>query len=163
MGLLVLVLTAAFLGSAGVLVGPSLQGVLAAGQRLLVRDTAHGATQAPPAPGGGPTPLPWAAGGPALSRDELDVVLSYADSLRPDDPLVEVRPGVSAKRSNVEGVRLGGRTVYYDLSAHQSFGPLRAGKATPADVVVLARQGQGDFELVVYALKRGVPAGGPGG
>ena len=80
-------------------------------------------------------------------------MLAYADGLRPDDPLVEVRPGVWAKQSNVAGVRLEGRTVYYDLLGHQSFGPWRRGQVGEADVVVVARAGAEPARVVVYALK----------
>ena len=72
---------------------------------------------------------------------------------QPDDPLVEVRPGVRAKRSNVEGVRLDGRVVYYDVVGHQSFGPVARGRVREQDVIVLAREGEAPFEVVIYALK----------
>jgi hypothetical protein len=151
--LVLLVLAAAFLVSAGAVLAPSLSGAAAAGRRLLAREAVPGPERASPAPSGA-APAGGAPGSLALSREDLAVVLSYVDSLRPDDGVVEARPGVSAKRSNVEGVRLGGRTVHYDLVGHQSFGPLRAGKVTQADVVVLAREGQGDFKVVIYALER---------
>jgi hypothetical protein len=105
-----------------------------------------------------------AAGGPVVTRTapagaapltaaERARVLAYADGLRPDDPLVEVRPGVWAKRSNVAGVPLDGRTVYYDLAGHQSFGPWRRGQVGEDDVVVLAREGPESARIVLYALK----------
>jgi hypothetical protein len=96
---------------------------------------------------------PAVAAAAPLTAAERTRVLAYADGLRPDDALVEVRPGVQAKRSNVDGVRLDGRTVYYDLAGHQSFGPWRRGQVGEADVVLLAREGPESARIVVYALK----------
>ena len=90
---------------------------------------------------------------PTLTRSDLETVASYAGQMRADDTLVQVRPGVFAKRSNVEGVQLGGRTVYYDILPHQSFGPLRSGKVAESQVNVLTRETSGDFLLLVYTLK----------
>ena len=90
---------------------------------------------------------------PALTQSDLEVVASYAGQMRADDTLVQVRPGVFAKRSNVEGVQVGGRTVYYDILPHQSFGPLRSGKVAESQINVLARETSGDFLLLVYTLK----------
>jgi hypothetical protein len=150
---------------------PRRPGAETAGLRLLVLATivvsvavflapAGASLVAPGAPGsraaGGPAVTRTApAGGAAapLTAAERARVLAYADGLRPDDPLVEVRPGVWAKQSNVAGVRLDGRTVYYDLLGHQSFGPWRRGQVGEADVVVLARAGPEPVRIVVYAPK----------
>jgi hypothetical protein len=90
---------------------------------------------------------------PAWTAPDTAEVLSYADGMRPDDALVQVRPGVFAKRSNAQGLRVAGRTVYYDIYPHQSFGPLRTGKVTERDVTVLARSVEGDALVLIYALK----------
>ncbi|HET7769006.1 MAG TPA: hypothetical protein VFN74_09530 [Chloroflexota bacterium] len=88
-----------------------------------------------------------------LSPDQLEHVLSYARAMQPDDELVQVRPGVFAKRSNVHGVTIDGRTYFYDVAAHQSFGPLRAGTLTESQVTVLAREAQPNFLILVYTRK----------
>jgi len=88
-----------------------------------------------------------------ISRGDLDTVLSFAQQMRADDTLVQVRAGVFAKRSNVQGVEIGGRTVYYDILPHQSYGPLRAGRVTESDVNMLARETTGDSQIVVYSLR----------
>lgn len=80
-------------------------------------------------------------------------MLSYARGLRPDDPLVEVRPGVFAKRSNREGIVLNGRTVYYDVIPDQSFGPLRTGRLAAADVTLLARIDAGRALVLLYTQR----------
>ena len=90
---------------------------------------------------------------PDLSPADLDTVLSYARGMQPDDTLVQVRPGIFAKRSNVHGVELAGRTVYYDIAPHQSFGPLRSGKLTESDVTILGREAQSGFLILVYARR----------
>jgi len=80
-------------------------------------------------------------------------VLGYAGAFQPDDALVDVRTGVQAKRSNVEGVRLAGRTVYYDVLGHQSYGPLGRGRVSEDGIHVLARDGSGPFQVVIYTLR----------
>ncbi len=88
-----------------------------------------------------------------LTREEQARVLGYAGAFQTDDALVEVRPGVQAKRSNVEGVRLGGRTVYYDILGHQSYGPLGRGHVGEDGVVLLERSASGPFRVVIYTLR----------
>ena len=103
-------------------------------------------------------PAPLATGPPApLTAAEQARVLGYAGAFQPDDALVDVRSGVQAKRSNVEGVRLGTRTVYYDVLGHQSYGPLGRGRVTADGVDVLARDGSGPFQVVVYTLREPPP------
>ncbi len=89
----------------------------------------------------------------ALPPDQIETILSYAAGMRADDSLVEVRPGVFAKRSNVEGIRLGGRTIYYDLVPDQSFGPLRSGKLRESEVTILAREQRGPVLVLIYTRR----------
>ena len=88
-----------------------------------------------------------------LTPGQLERVLTYARTMQPDDELVQVRPGVFAKRSNVHGVTIDGRTYYYDVAAHQSFGPLRAGTLAESQVQVIAREAQPNFLVLVYTQK----------
>ncbi len=113
---------------------------------LLSRLSSPGAVQ----PAGAPSAR---AALPAWSAADTAQVLSYVDGIRPDDALVQVRPGVFAKRSNAEGLSIAGRTVYYDVFPHQSFGPLRTGETTERDITVLAREVDGDTLVLIYALK----------
>jgi hypothetical protein len=96
---------------------------------------------------------PRTASGPGLSPDNLETVLSYARSMRPDDDLVQVRPGVFAKRSNVEGVEVGGTRAYYDIASHQSFDPLSTGKLAESQISVIGREAQNGFLILVYTRK----------
>lgn len=98
------------------------------------------------------TPSAVAAQAP-LDPAGLERVLTYARSMQPDDALVQVRPGVFAKRSNVEGIDVGGVTVYYDIASHQSFGPLRSGKLRESDVTILGREATNGFLILVYTKK----------
>ena len=88
-----------------------------------------------------------------LSPDQLDYILSYARAMQPDDALVQVRPGVFAKFSNVHGVTLNGTTYYYDIASHQSFGPLRSGTLAESQVNLIARESQPNFLLLIYTRK----------
>jgi hypothetical protein len=121
---------------------------------LLSRISVSGAAQTSAA-GTGPSagPVAPAPAVPAWSAQHTSEVLSYVDGMRPDDSLVQVRPSVFAKRSNVQGLAVAGRTVYYDVFPHQSFGPLRTGKATERDVNVLAREADGNTLVLIYTLK----------
>ncbi len=88
-----------------------------------------------------------------LTPAEIDTVVAYARTMQPDDALVQVRPGVFAKRSNVNGIPLRGATVYYDVLPHQSFGPLRSGQVTEQQVNVISRQAESGSMVVVYTKK----------
>lgn len=90
---------------------------------------------------------------PQLSPSDVEHVLAYARSMQPDDSLIQVRPGVFAKRSNVEGVDVGGIRVYYDIASHQSFGPLRSGTLKESDVDVIGREAQNGFLILVYVKR----------
>jgi hypothetical protein len=140
----------AFLASAGVFLAP---GITRSFQRATPVPAAIGDAAPSPAPLGGTGLAGAGATWAPLTAEDRARVLGYAGALQPDDPLVEVRPGVQAKRSNVEGVRLDGRTVYYDVVGHQSFGPVARGRVREQDVVVLAREGEAPFQVVIYALK----------
>jgi hypothetical protein len=130
--LLFLTAFVAFLISAGALVAPQVTGVF--------HHFSAPPTQSAPAAS-------------ALSAGDLQAVLSYAQQMRAEDTLVQVRPGVFAKRSNVEGVAVGGRTIYYDLVPDQSYGPLRTGRVDESQVDVLGRYNGGNTLVVVYALR----------
>jgi hypothetical protein len=124
---------AAALLTVGALVGPS----------ALPRLGAGGLTRPAPAVPSG-----------LIAPAEIDAVLAYVDGMQPGDELVLMRPGVFAKRSNVEGVRLGGRTVYYDVYPHQSFGPLHTGRWSDADVSILARLPANGTLVLIYTPNR---------
>jgi hypothetical protein len=94
-----------------------------------------------------------AVAAPKLTPAEIETVVSYARAMRADDALVQVRPGVFAKRSSVHGVPVNGATVYYDILPHQSYGPLRSGELTEQQINVISREAQNGFMVVVYTKK----------
>jgi hypothetical protein len=53
----------------------------------------------------------------------------------------------------VNGVTIDGRTLYYDIVPHQSFGPLRRGDVSESDVVILARQPAASGLILIYVRK----------
>lgn len=133
--------TAVFVASAAALVVPSLARAVWAPATLAGVVSPATATSA-------------ASAAPTLTAAGVERVLAYARSVRPDDSLVQVRPGVFAKRSNVYGVEVGGRTVYYDIQPHQSFGPLRSGALAESDVIILARATIDSTQILIYVPKR---------
>ncbi len=140
---LISVTTIAFLASAAVFIAP---GVATLWERTWVpTTTAHSASLRQTAPS--------ITADTALTDTERSMLLSYVDTFRPEDALIEVRPGVQAKRSNVHGISLEDRTVYYDIAGHQSFGPLASGKVRESQVQVLWRLDDGPFRVLFYSLK----------
>lgn len=140
---LISVTTIAFLASAAVFIAP---GLVTLWERTWVpASTAHSAPSLQMAPA--------VNAQTALTDTERTTLLSYVETLRPDDALIEVRSGVQAKRSNVHGIRLQDRTVYYDIAGHQSFGPLATGKVRESQVQILWRLDDGPFRVLFYSLK----------
>lgn len=68
------------------------------------------------------------------------------------DPLVEVRPGLSARASNLRGFQLDGETYYYYVEGTANFDPLSRGAVSQSDVEVLARDTSGPLTVVIYRL-----------
>jgi hypothetical protein len=84
--------------------------------------------------------------------DPVEVVLSYASQMRADDGLVEVRPGVWAKSSNVYGVSVGGTAFYYQIGGHASFDPVSLGRITPDQAQVVRILEQPGFTIAIYLI-----------
>lgn len=69
-----------------------------------------------------------------------------------DDPLIEVRPGLSVRESNLRGFKLGDSAYFYYLEGATNFDPLSRGAVSPADVEVLLRDESGPQTLVIYRI-----------
>lgn len=81
-----------------------------------------------------------------------NVVLSFANTWDPKaDPLVKVKDGVMAKRSNVEGVMVGDVRYYYRTINSFSFDPVSLDKAKRYEIVSVVDEGT-DWETIVYRL-----------
>jgi len=145
--LLLLVGTALFMVAAAVLLVPQIAGTFQAIVHPATSTTGVPATSTAGSPSdAAPVVAP-------LSRADIESVLTYARAMQADDQLVQVRSGVFAKRSNVQGVPVHGATVYYDVLPHQSYGPLRSGRVTESQVNIVSREASDGFMVLVYTLK----------
>jgi hypothetical protein len=69
-----------------------------------------------------------------------------------DDPLIEVRPGLSARASNLRGFQLSGETYYYYIEGTSNFDPLSRGAVARSAIEVLVRDSSGPQTVVIYRL-----------
>jgi hypothetical protein len=69
-----------------------------------------------------------------------------------DDPLIELRPGLSARASNLRGFQLGAETYYYYIEGATNFDPLSRGAVGAGKVEILLRDSSGPRTLVIYRL-----------
>lgn len=83
----------------------------------------------------------------------VEVVGSYADRQRDDDPLIEVEPGIWAKQSNVKGVEIDGVTYYYNLSPHMSYDPVSRNAVRKRDITIVYEDGDTEVPMVIYKLR----------
>lgn len=99
---------------------------------------------------------PVAAAPPADStlteQDVIATVLSYVESERPDDPLIQVDDGVWVKRSNYSGVTIGRTVYYYALLPHASFDPLSRGLVSADQVQVIHVLDYAEFRILIYVV-----------
>ena len=96
------------------------------------------------------------ASGVPLDRGPNDpaavhLVIEHVDHELPGDTFVEI-DGYWVKKSNRDGVSLGGRVYYYCLAPHSCGCPVCRGDADPAMVKLIYRDESPDFPLSVYAL-----------
>ena len=68
------------------------------------------------------------------------------------DPLIEVRPGVSIRSSNVRGLTLNGVTYFYYLEGQPNFDPYSRGAVPAERVETLLRDTSGPAPLVIYTI-----------
>lgn len=97
--------------------------------------------------------LPVASASELDSDQVVDEVLSYVETQREDDPLMEVESGIWVKTSNVKGVKVNGDTYYYSLWPHMSFDPVARGEVTEDEVDVVYEDDDSDMPLVIYRMK----------
>ncbi|QZT34966.1 hypothetical protein HUR95_06930 [Caldalkalibacillus thermarum TA2.A1] len=79
-------------------------------------------------------------------------VLTYAQTVRDDDPFIEAEPGVWVKQSNVEGIVVDGQRYYYSMIPHMSYDPLARGEVSMEDIDILYDE-QGEFPVMIYTVK----------
>jgi len=101
-------------------------------------------------------PQPVAAAQPSASppteEDIVTTILSYVDSERPDDPLIQVDDGVWVKRSNYQGVTIGSVVYYYALLPHASFDPLSRGAVSADQVQIIRILDDPGFRILIYTI-----------
>ncbi|GEM_PF-2082248 len=79
-------------------------------------------------------------------------VVSFANSWDPElDPLVEVREGVVAKQSSVNGVKVGSDRYYYRMPYTVNYDPVSRGIAKDYKVVSVVDPGT-PLEIIIYRL-----------
>jgi hypothetical protein len=96
------------------------------------------------------------SGTPFASKSDLTPVVetvrgSLSGSI--NDPLIDVRPGVSARASNLRGLSMGGSTYYYYVEGHANFDPLSRGAITRDSVEIMLRDNNGPSSIVIYRLR----------
>lgn len=69
-----------------------------------------------------------------------------------NDPLVEIRPGLSARASNLRGFQLDGATYYYYVEGKANFDPYSRGAVATDRIEVLLRDSSGPATVVIYRL-----------
>jgi hypothetical protein len=91
----------------------------------------------------------------AMHRDLTPVVETVRGSLSGtiDDPLIDVKPGVSVRASNLRGLSMGGSTYYYYVEGHTNFDPLSRGVIKSDSVEIMLRDNSGPSSIVIYRVR----------
>ena len=82
----------------------------------------------------------------------VDQVLAYALNWRGPqlDPLLTIRPGLTVKSSNYDGIKIGNTRYYYDLAPQPSFDPLSRGDLSEHQIRVTAIVGNFPHRVLIY-------------
>ncbi|WP_298821761.1 hypothetical protein [Chloroflexus sp.] len=68
------------------------------------------------------------------------------------DPLIEVKPGVTIRSSNVRGFRYEGQIYYYYIEGVPGYDPLSRGLVRPDQVEIMLRDSSGPQTIVLYRV-----------
>lgn len=68
------------------------------------------------------------------------------------DPLIEIRPGLAARASNLRGFQLDGATYYYYIEGATNFDPYSRGAVSTHEIEVLLRDNSGPATVIIYKL-----------
>lgn len=68
------------------------------------------------------------------------------------DPLIEVKPGVVIRSSNVRGFRYEGHIYYYYIEGEPNYDPLSRGLVRPDQVEIMLRDESGAQTIVLYRV-----------
>ncbi len=69
------------------------------------------------------------------------------------DPMVEVKPGVAIRTSNIRGFRYAGHVYYYYIEGEPGYDPLSRGIVRPDQVEIMLRDSSGPQTIVIYRVR----------
>lgn len=69
------------------------------------------------------------------------------------DPVIEVKPGVIVRSSNVRGFRYEGHVYYYYIEGATNYDPLSRGLLRPDQVEIMLRDDSGEQTIVIYRVQ----------
>ncbi|WP_322820673.1 hypothetical protein [Chloroflexus sp.] len=69
------------------------------------------------------------------------------------DPVIEVKPGVIVRSSNVRGFRYEGHVYYYYIEGAANYDPLSRGLLRPDQVEIMLRDDSGEQTIVIYRVQ----------
>ncbi|MFN3374768.1 MAG: hypothetical protein ACK44M_14535 [Chloroflexus sp.] len=68
------------------------------------------------------------------------------------DPLIEIKPGVAIRASNIRGFRYEGSIYYYYVEGAANYDPLSRGIVRPDQVEIMLRDESGAQTIVLYRV-----------
>lgn len=68
------------------------------------------------------------------------------------DPLIEVKPGITIRVSNIRGFRYAGSIYYYYIEGAPNYDPLSRGIIRPDQVEIVLRETSGTQTIVLYRV-----------
>lgn len=86
----------------------------------------------------------------SISDKDLHHLFQFIDHKKENDPFIEVENGVFVKKSNLQGIKLNGKTYYYSLYPHMSYDPLSLGKLAKEEINVIYRNDDENFPVIIY-------------
>lgn len=69
------------------------------------------------------------------------------------DPVIEVKPGVIVRSSNVRGFHYEGHVYYYYIEGAPNYDPLSRGLLRPDQVEIMLRDDSGEQTIVIYRVQ----------
>ena len=97
-----------------------------------------------------PAPASFASTG-RITPVEQAIMARLSGSV--NDPLIEIKPGISVRESNLRGFHLDGSTYYYYIEGQNNFDPLSAGSVSNRDIEIVLRNESGPHALVIYTVR----------
>lgn len=80
-------------------------------------------------------------------------IKSYAHQQLEHDLLIEYKPNLWVKNSNVNGIHIDNTTYYYSLYPHMSYDPLTRGDISTDDIDLLYEEQHHAYSIFIYTIK----------